>query len=188
MANIKPHALAQLARQWCGKSVEELTDAEVRVLGKVVARRSHLRDPNEAFDDRSTLGERLADRVALFGGSWGFIIAFGVVLIAWTALNLFLAKRAFDAYPFIFLNLLLSMLAAIQAPVILMSQNRQSAKDRSDAAHDYQVNLKAEIEIVALHDKLDQLRTDQIETMLKRQREQVDLLSRLLGNLPERSA
>lgn len=138
------------------------------------------RDTNEAFDDRLTFGQRLADRVAELGGSWGFIIAFGVVLGSWVALNIAIGRRAPDPYPFIFLNLLLSMLAAVQAPIIMMSQNRQAAKDRLVASHDYEVNLKAEIEIMALHDKLDQLRTREMEAMIRKQQEQIELLTRLL--------
>lgn len=138
------------------------------------------RDTNLAFQNRLTFGERLADRVAAVGGSWGFIILFAAGLILWMGANLVLRREAFDPYPFIFLNLLLSMLAAVQAPIIMMSQNRQAAKDRLDAAHDYEVNLKAEIEIMALHDKLDQMRAQEIETMLRRQQDQIDLLARLL--------
>lgn len=108
----------------------------------------------------STWWERLADSVARIGGSWGFIIGFTTALAIWIASNLLLAVsgRAFDPYPFIFLNLILSMVAALQAPVIMMSQNRQSAKDRAAAEHDYVVNLRAELEIMLLHDKLDSLR------------------------------
>jgi uncharacterized membrane protein len=110
----------------------------------------------------------------------GLIVLFGLGLVAWTGINLVLRREAFDPYPFIFLNLLLSMLAAVQAPIIMMSQNRQAAKDRLDAAHDYEVNLKAEIEIMGLHDKLDQMRAHEIETMLRRQQDQIDMLARLL--------
>ncbi|WP_404370362.1 DUF1003 domain-containing protein [Sphingomonas sp. MMS24-J45] len=116
------------------------------------------RDPNLVFDERSTFGERLADRVAAVGGSWGFIIAFSVFLLGWGALNtLALGARAFDPFPFIFLNLMLSMVAALQAPIIMMSQNRQSAKDRLDARLDYETNVRAEIQIEGLHAKIDAL-------------------------------
>lgn len=112
-------------------------------------------------EEKLGLGERLADRVAAFGGSWVFILCFGLILLTWILVNSeVLARwhRAFDPYPYILLNLFLSMLAAIQAPVIMMSQNRQAAKDRLQARHDYEVNLRAETEIAALHDKLDALR------------------------------
>lgn len=152
--------------------------APVRPTGSDPARVA--RDTNLAFQNRLTVGERLADRVAAVGGSWGFIILFALGLTVWTGANVVLRRAAFDPYPFIFLNLLLSMLAAVQAPIIMMSQNRQAAKDRLDAAHDYEVNLKAEIEIMALHDKLDQMRAREIETMLRRQQDQIDMLARLL--------
>lgn len=110
---------------------------------------------SQEFADQLTFGQRLADRVAALGGSWTFISLFGAVLFLWIALNWFLLLRlnsTFDPYPYILLNLVLSMLAAIQAPVILMSQNRQAHRDRLDAEHDYEVNLKAELEIMALHE------------------------------------
>jgi CRP/FNR family transcriptional regulator, cyclic AMP receptor protein len=118
------------------------------------------RNANEVYEQKSTLGDHVADGVARFGGSWSFIFAFAAILIVWVALNTFLLfgrKEPFDPYPFILLNLFLSMLAAIQAPVIMMSQNRQDAKDRVRSELDYQVNLKAELEIMQLHDKLEAL-------------------------------
>jgi len=116
------------------------------------------RNINEEEQDQLTFGERLADRVAAFGGSWTFIIAFGIVLVAWVLGNTaVLVKHPFDPYPFIFLNLILSMLAAIQAPVIMMSQNRQGAKDRLKADMDYRIDLKGEMEIAHLHTKVDQI-------------------------------
>ena len=115
-------------------------------------------DPHALFDERLTFGQKLADRVATVGGSWGFIIGFGVFLGAWAILNtVILAAHAFDPFPFIFLNLMLSMLAALQAPVIMMSQNRQAAKDRFEARLDYETNQRAEAQIEALHDKIDTL-------------------------------
>jgi uncharacterized membrane protein len=115
------------------------------------------RNPNEVIAEQLTLGDRLADTVARFGGSWAFIIAFGVVLTAWVAVNVILATRAWDPYPFILLNLFLSMLAAIQAPIIMMSQNRQDAKDRVRSELDFAVNRKAEAEIIQLAAKLNRL-------------------------------
>jgi uncharacterized membrane protein len=129
------------------------------------------------------LGDRLADRIAAYGGSWTFIIVSIVVLIAWTLVNaLVLAPRhrAFDPYPFVFLNLLLSMLAALQAPVIMMSQNRQAERDRRAAAQDFDVNERAESEIETLHDKLDELRETQWAELVRLQQEQIRLLNRLL--------
>ncbi|GAW40372.1 hypothetical protein SH203_00770 [Brevundimonas sp. SH203] len=134
-----------VSRRWLGKAVRELPEPEASVVASAADRRPISEDINETFADHQTFGERLADRVAAFGGSWPFIIGFGVFLALWTITNVLLRKEAFDPYPFIFLNLVLSMLAAVQAPVIMMSQNRQAAKDRLDAGNDYQVNLKAEI-------------------------------------------
>jgi len=115
------------------------------------------RNPNEVIEEQLTFGQRVADGVARFGGSWAFIISFGVVLVAWVVVNLQLATRAWDPYPFILLNLFLSMLAAVQAPVIMMSQNRQDAKDRLRSELDFSVNRKAETEIIQLAAKLNRI-------------------------------
>ena len=130
------------------------------------------RNPNDVIESEETVGERLADAVAHFGGSWGFIIAFAVVLITYAATNILLDKNAWDPYPFILLNLFLSMLAAVQAPIIMMSQNRQDAKDRLRADLDYDVNRRAETEIQALSRKLHLLgdKIDDIEELLRHQR------------------
>jgi len=116
------------------------------------------RNANDMIDEKETLGERIADGVARFGGSWRFIISFGVVLIVYTAINVILGQRAWDPYPFILLNLFLSMLASIQAPVIMMSQNRQDSKDRLRSELDYQINRKAEMEITQLLEKVSEIR------------------------------
>jgi uncharacterized membrane protein len=130
----------------------------IRFLAYPLRRTAARRDPNELFAERLTFGERLADRVAAIGGSWGFIIGFGLFLAAWAVLNTDLLRvHAFDPFPFIFLNLMLSMLAALQAPIIMMSQNRQAAKDRQDARLDYETNLRAEAQIETLHEKVDRL-------------------------------
>ena len=133
---------------------------------------------NEDFVSELTLGEALSDRIASFGGSWRFIIVFGAVMVAWILINtIALAARPFDPYPFILLNLILSCLAAIQAPVIMMSQNRQEAKDRMRSEHDYRVNLKAELEIRHLHEKVDHLLSRQWERLAEIQQIQIELLS-----------
>ncbi len=175
----EPMPVKAAAHRWFGRRPHDLSAAERLVLASAKEQRVISRNIERDFDGELTFGQRLADRVAEFGGSWAFIISFGLFLAVWVLLNTLL-PRPFDAYPYIFLNLLLSMTAAIQAPVIMMSQNRQAARDRVDAAHDYEVNLKAEIDIMALHEKLDQLRTREIEALLARQQEQVDLLMRLL--------
>jgi CRP/FNR family transcriptional regulator, cyclic AMP receptor protein len=127
------------------------------------------RNPNEVIEEEATLGERIADSVAKFGGSWSFIITFGLVLTVYTSLNVALGKKSWDPYPFILLNLFLSMLAAIQAPVIMMSQNRQDTKDRLRGELDYQVNRRAEQEIQALSQKLNLLndKMGDIEDLLR---------------------
>lgn len=141
----------------------------IRFFTEQLRRASAPRDPNEIFAARLTFGERLADRVATIGGSWSFIIGFGMFLAAWAVLNTaILAANAFDPFPFIFLNLMLSMLAALQAPIIMMSQNRQAAKDRLEVRLDYETNLRSESEIAALHAKVDAL-TDQMAMLVQLQ-------------------
>jgi uncharacterized membrane protein len=143
----KPHAgmdmLAVLGKQYHGSQ-------------RLIRVRS-MRNPNEVIEEQTTVGNHIADEVARFGGSWTFIITFGCVLVTYTALNVWLARRAWDPYPFILLNLFLSMLAAVQAPVIMMSQNRQDAKDRLRGELDYAVNRRAESEIQGLSRKLNLL-------------------------------
>jgi uncharacterized membrane protein len=135
------------------------------------------------FEQKWSFGERLADKIATFGGSWKFLIYFGVFLLLWIGMNSFvLLWRPRDPYPFIFLNLILSCLAAIQAPVIMMSQNRQEAKDRVRSQHDYKVNLKAELEIRHLHEKVDHLLSHQWERLVEIQELQLELLSDLSDN------
>lgn len=133
---------------------------------------------DEEFDQSWSLGERLADRIATFGGSWSFLISFAVFLVIWIIINsVVLLIHPIDPYPFILLNLVLSCLASIQAPIIMMSQNRQEAKDRLRSQHDYQVNLKAELEIRHLHEKVDHLLSHQWSRLTQIQEIQLDLLS-----------
>ncbi|GAA4746119.1 DUF1003 domain-containing protein [Flavisolibacter ginsenosidimutans] len=125
-------------------------------------------------------GEKISDKVALFGGSWKFIILFGIILVAWILFNVFAPKRSiFDAYPFILMNLVLSTIAALQAPVILMSQNRQEEKDRIRSENDYLINLKAEMQIRSLHQKMDVLIEDQIKTLYETQARQFEMLEEI---------
>jgi uncharacterized membrane protein len=175
---IESDAIHRLAQRLLQMDADEMRPRERRVLERVARRLAVSRDVNLEFDERLTLGARLSDRVAEVGGSWGFIIGFGVFIAVWVALNTILVAGAgFDPYPFVFLNLLLSLVAAVQAPIIMMSQNRQAAKDRIAATHDYEVNLKAEIEIAALHEKLDQLRSHDLVLMLERIEAAVGTLS-----------
>ncbi len=132
------------------------------------------------FEQELTFGEHLSDRIASFGGSWTFIMMFGVVLLVWIIINtIVLATRAFDPYPFILMNLILSCLAALQAPVIMMSQNRTEARDRARAENDYKVNLKAELEIRHLHEKIDHLLRKQYNRLFEIQQIQIELLEEL---------
>jgi uncharacterized membrane protein len=134
--------------------------------------------------DKLTYGQHLADKVATFGGSWTFIIIFGAVLFGWITLNaVFLATKAFDPYPFILLNLILSCLAAIQAPIIMMSQNRQEEKDRDRAKQDYMINLKSELEIQTLHEKLDHLIIRQQSDLFEIQQVQIQMLRDILNSV-----
>ena len=152
------HRIADLAQRLLGKSSHALDEEERRVLLGIQEGTLVSRDAADEADDRSTFGERLSDRVAAVGGSWGFIISFTVILFGWMLLNSDVLAHfgaAFDPYPYIFLNLMLSTLAAVQAPIIMMSQNRQSAKDRIAASLDYETNLRAELDILRLHQKLD---------------------------------
>jgi uncharacterized membrane protein len=163
-----------LARRLLRSEWDRLSHHERAVITKVLERIRPRRDIHEEYRDQRTFGERLADRVAELGGSWTFIILFLAFLAGWAVLNTMLMQRrgsAFDPYPFIFLNLILSMVAAIQAPIIMMSQNRQSVVDHMAAANDYEVNLRAELGVRAVIDRLDELqRTNQ---------EQLELLRRI---------
>jgi uncharacterized membrane protein len=160
--------------------LEELSAEERKSFVAIAQRFSVARDVDKEMDAAKSFGERLADKVASFGGSWTFIILFGAVLAVWVIVNttVLSAARAFDPYPFIFLNLVLSMLAAVQAPVIMMSQNRQAERDRLAAANDYDVNIKAEIEIMALHEKLDRMRLAELADLVREQGEAINALCR----------
>ena len=155
-----------------------------RVAHHIAARRSITRSQLNQ-PDCASFGQRAADAVARFGGSWTFIILFAIVLCGWVLINSWLLSRngakGFDPYPYILLNLFLSMLASIQAPVILMSQNRQGEKDRLDARNDYEINLKAELEIMGLHEKMDALKVKQWEELIALQQQQIRMLGKLCG-------
>jgi uncharacterized membrane protein len=165
------------------EKIGTFTKYERDFIHRILERRHVTRNINAEFDQQLTFGQRLADSVAKFGGSWTFILIFLTLLLSWIILNSYILARqnqAFDPYPYILLNLFLSMLAAIQAPIIMMSQNRQTARDRLDAAHDYEVNLKAEMEIESLHQKLDELREQKWVELVQMQQEQIRLLTKLL--------
>ena len=155
----------------------ELSNLEEEVVKSLKEHELLSKNINVEFDRELTFGQRVADKVAEFGGSWRFIISFGVILAVWIVINsVALLLRPFDPYPYILLNLVLSCLAAIQAPVIMMSQNRREAKDRLRAEHDYRVNLKAELEIRHLNGKMDLLLTHQWQRLLEIQEIQTELM------------
>jgi uncharacterized membrane protein len=165
MADIHP-LVADIAR---------LNAIEQQIINRFIHRQRVARDLTAK---QAKLGERVADRVAAFGGSWTFIFIAVVAIAAWMVLNAMIGKP-FDPYPYILLNLVLSCLAALQAPVIMMSQNRQAAHDRLEAEHDYEVNVKAELEIVALHAKLDEIRDQKWVELIKLQEQQLALLAQI---------
>ncbi len=179
--------LADLNLYRTGYVTEVLKDASLEVydLEKEMAKTLEeeelkSRNINKEFESRMTLGERLADRIADFGGSWTFISLFLGMLVIWMGINTWiLLTKPFDPYPYILLNLVLSCLAAIQAPVILMSQNRQEAKDRLRSEHDYEINMKAEIEIRKLHEKIDHLLMHQWQRLMDIQQLQVNLMEEI---------
>jgi uncharacterized membrane protein len=155
----------------------ELSELEHQVVESLARQETVSQDIEEAWEDRRTAGEKVADMVAEFGGSWRFIISFVVVLVLWMMFNIWAtATRVFDTYPFILLNLVLSCIAALQAPVIMMSQRRQEAKDRLRSENDFRVNLKAELEIRHLHEKIDHLLTHQWERLVEIQQIQLEIM------------
>lgn len=161
----------------------KLPAAEREVVERFFRRHRAARNVAHEFRAQQGLGERVADRVAAVGGSWGFIIGFGLCLVAWMALNSLVLAKAFDPYPYILLNLCLSCVAAIQAPIIMMSQNRQASVDRLRAENDYQVNIKAELEILQVHEKLDRLREHDWVRLVEQQSEQIRMLQALCERL-----
>ncbi len=172
--------ITQLIQQELG----EVSQLEQEVIHSIESNKILSENIEEDLQEANTLGQRVADRIATFGGSWTFILAFFFFIAAWMVVNFWLlTSRPFDPYPFILLNLILSCLAAIQAPIIMMSQNRQEEKDRRRNEHDYKVNLKAEIEIRLLHEKLDHLMIHQNKRLLEIQQVQSDYLEDILQNV-----
>ena len=180
----KLHRLTfELAQRLLGSDPSKMDPEQRRVLQHIDARSPISQDASDLAEQADSRGDRIADQVARIGGSWAFIGAFFLFLAVWVAVNSWLLARPdeFDPYPFVFLNLVLSMLAAIQAPIIMMSQNRQSEKDRVAASHDYEVNLRSEFEILAVQQKLDHIRGEQHEMILQNQQEILDLLRQIAG-------
>ncbi|MFM8750858.1 DUF1003 domain-containing protein [Rhabdaerophilum sp.] len=159
--------IRRLAEKLISEGAEDLPPRERGALERIAQRLSATQNWSADYE-RLTIGQRLADQVAYWGGSWPFIFGFGALMAIWMGANVVAASQAFDPYPFILLNLVLSTLAAIQAPIIMMSQNRQASRDRLQALHDYEVNLKAELEIMALHEKLDRARIEELGDAIRR--------------------
>ncbi|MBU1097912.1 MAG: DUF1003 domain-containing protein [Bacteroidetes bacterium] len=157
-----------------------VTNLEEEVISKMNEYESLSENVDKEFNMNLTFGQKLSDKIATFGGSWRFIIIFGVIIFVWMLVNsYFLLTRPFDPYPFILLNLVLSCLAALQAPIIMMSQNRQEARDRKRSENDYKINLKSELEIRQLHQKIDHLLTQQWERMVQIQELQIEMIEKI---------
>ena len=170
----------EYVRRTLQEEIGELSALDQEVIESLREHEVLTENIEKQFERKLTFGEHLSDKIASFGGSWRFIILFGTVLLGWIALNAaLLANRGFDPYPFILLNLILSCLAAIQAPIIMMSQNRAEARDRLRGENDYKVNLKAELEIRHLHEKMDHLLRRQYNRLFEIQQIQIELLEEL---------
>lgn len=190
-ANLTDLQLNEFRRKYIEQLLQEelgeLTEVENSVI-KAVGHKTILASSLQLKKDKKlTAGEKLADQVASFGGSWTFIIIFFSFLLTWIAVNIWwFRNRGFDPYPFILLNLILSCIAAIQAPIIMMSQNRQEAKDRKRAEHDYKVNLKAEVEIRLLHEKIDHMLLHQNKRLLEIQKVQIEMMEHISKMIHEK--
>lgn len=191
VANLNGDQLDEFRKKYIEQILQEelgeLTEVEKSVIKSVGGKKILASALRIKKGEKPTTGEKLADKVAAFGGSWKFIIIFFSFLAAWMALNIWwLQNKAFDPYPFILLNLLLSCIAAIQAPIIMMSQNRQEAKDRNRSEHDYRINLKAEVEIRLLHEKIDHMLLHQNKRLLEIQKIQVEYMESISKMLREK--
>jgi uncharacterized membrane protein len=169
------------------EEIGELNELDKTVLTSLTERTTLTDKVDEDEKQVLTLGQRIADKVATFGGSWTFIISFGIFIVIWISFNIYwLANRGFDPYPFILLNLILSCLAALQAPVIMMSQNRQEEKDRDRSKKDYMINLKSELEIRMLHEKIDHLIMHQQQELLELQKVQIEMMNDILNRVEKK--
>lgn len=171
------------------KEVGELSALEKTVLTSLTSNNTITDKIDGEGPQRLTFGQRIADKVASFGGSWTFIISFGIFIALWISVNVFwLINKGFDPYPFILLNLILSCIAALQAPVIMMSQNRQEEKDRERAKKDYMINLKSELEIRTLHEKIDHFIMGQQQELLELQKVQIDMMNDILKQIDTKNS
>ncbi len=180
--------LNKFRNEYVQKALEEengtLSSFDKEVLSSIAEKEIISKNINEDLDRNLTFGERVSDKLAQFGGSWPFITIFGIFLLIWMLINIvIISTHPFDPYPFILLNLILSCIAAIQAPIIMMSQNRQEDKDRARSLHDYQVNLKAELEIRQLNDKIDHLLMQHGQRMLEIQQIQIELMEEISSRI-----
>ena len=174
------HIKKEYLNQMLASEFGELDELEKEVITSISENKIISEQVEISIDDKLTLGDKISDRIAEFGGSWTFIISFFGFILVWIVANIWwLSNRSFDPYPFILLNLILSCLAAIQAPIIMMSQNRQETKDRARSEHDYKINLKAELEIQLLHKKMDHL-------LIHQSKIQTEMMEAVLGRLPEK--
>ena len=182
------HFREKYVTEYMGSQLGELTALEQSVL-RTLSDKSLLTATLDGDDQAPiTTGQRLADNVATFGGSWTFIISFGSFLLIWISFNVFvLATKAFDPFPFILLNLILSCLAAIQAPIIMMSQNRQEEKDRERSKNDYMVNLKSELELRILHEKIDHMMIHQQQELIEIQKVQMEMMEDIIQRIENKS-
>ena len=173
-------ARIKTAREMAEREMDEMVELKKEVAESIIRQETLTKNLDVEFNANATRGDKIADKVATFGGSWSFIILFGIILFSWMGINTALImSKPFDPFPYIFLNLVLSCLAAIQAPVIMMSQNRQEARDRMRGENDYKTNLKAELEIRHINEKIDKLINDQWKHLLEIQQMQMEMIEEL---------
>lgn len=177
-----PITRTETARKFLAKEIEKLSEEEGAIVRRFINRASTARNVAREFEEQLTLGQRVADRVAETMGSWTFIIIQSTILLAWILLNVAAYMNHWDPYPFILLNLGLSFQAAYAAPIIMMSQNRQADKDRMQTKNDYEVDLKAEMEIMQLHEKFNELRDSYWTDLVRMQQQQIEMLERLIAD------
>jgi uncharacterized membrane protein len=183
-----PVTRTDTARKFLAKELEKLSEQERDIVQRFISRGRVARNVAEEFDEHLTLGQRISDGVAEMMGSWRFIIVQSTLLACWVMLNIAAYINHWDPYPFILLNLALSFQAAYAAPIIMMSQNRQSEKDRLQSRNDYEVDLKAEMEIMQLHEKFNELRDSYWADLVRMQQQQIEMLERLLAEVCRREA
>jgi uncharacterized membrane protein len=181
-----PVARIDTARKFLSKELEKLSEQEHDIVQRFINRGRAARNIDKEYNEKLSLGQRVADKVAATMGSWRFIILQSILLAGWIGINVTAYVRGWDPYPFILLNLALSFQAAYAAPIIMMSQNRQSDKDRLQSRNDYEVNLKAEMEIMQLHEKFNELRDQYWAELVRMQQQQIEMLERIIYEVTKR--